>query len=93
VLGVHRTRIEHEIVNGKGRVRVGDVVYAEMEPYRGPDGSVTTLHNSLFSTVPGAPAYVSKAQTHTVDLPQYGMQWSYTDKNAIQSDYRFSYRP
>jgi len=49
------------------------------------DGSITTIA--------GAPAYVSKAQTHTVNLPQYGMEWSYTDRNAIQSDYRFTYRP
>jgi hypothetical protein len=93
VLATHRAPIEHETVNGKGRLRVGDVVYAEMEPYRGPDGTTTTLHNSLFSTIAGAPAYVSKAQTHTVNLPQYGMEWSYTDKNAIQSDYRFTHRP
>lgn len=93
VLATHRAPIDHETVDGKGRLRVGDAVYAEMEPYRGPDGTVTTLHNSLFSTIAGAPAYVSKAQTHTVKLPQYGMEWSYTDKNAIQSDYRFTHRP
>ena len=34
-----------------------DTVVAEMEPYRGADGSITTLQNSIFSTVPGSPAY------------------------------------
>ena len=67
------------------------VVEAEMEPYRGPDGSVTTLHNSIFSTVPGSPAWVAKASMNRVPLPQYGLSWEYEGRNAIQSDYRISY--
>ena len=34
-----------------------------MHPYAGPDGSTTTLNNSVFSTVPGSPAYVGVADT------------------------------
>jgi hypothetical protein len=32
---------------------VGDFIEAEMHPYTGPDGTITTLNNSIFSTVPG----------------------------------------
>ena len=59
--------------------------------YRGGDGSTTTLRDTVFSTVPGSPAYVSKASSHTVNLPQYGMVWSFEGRNAIQSDYRITF--
>ena len=63
-LGVVRAPISHEVVEGRGTLRVGDdTVVAEMEPYRGADGSITTLQNSIFSTVPGSPAWVGKAAT------------------------------
>ena len=42
---------------------------ASMHPYRGPDGSITTLNNSIFSTVPGSPAYVAKADHQRVNIP------------------------
>jgi hypothetical protein len=87
VLAVRQAPIVHETVQGKGLLQVGNVVTAEMEPYRGPDGSTTTLRDSLFSTVPGSPAYVAKAHSHRVDLPEFGMVWSFEDRNAIQSDY------
>jgi hypothetical protein len=89
VIAVNRVPIVHETVGGEGRLRVGEVVSADMEPFRGPGGEViTTLRDSLFSTVPGSPAYVAKAHTHTVNLPQYGMVWSFEGRNAIQADYR-----
>ena len=62
-----------------------------MAPYTGSGGIVTTLRDSLFSTVPGSPAYVSKAARYRVSLPKYGMAWEYEGRNAIQADYRIEY--
>ncbi len=62
-----------------------------MEPYRGPDETVTTLRDSLFSTVPGSPAWVGKASKHVVSLPEYGMEWNYEGRNAIQSDWKIAH--
>ena len=87
VVDVVRAPIMHETNEGRGTLRVGNVVSAEMEPFRGPDGTITTLRDSTFSTVPGSPAWVAKASSHTVDLPQYGMTWSFEGRNAIQSEY------
>jgi hypothetical protein len=88
VVAIERAPITHETRDGKGTLRIGDVVAAEMEPFRSPDGTtITTLRDSLFSTVPGSPAYVARANSHTVSLPHYGMEWSFEDRNAIQSDY------
>ena len=87
VLDVRRAKISHEIRDGAGTLRIDDFLTSEMAPYQGPDGTTTTLQNTVFSTVPGSPAYVGKASTHTVNLPEFGMVWSFEGRNAIQSDY------
>jgi hypothetical protein len=91
VVAVERAPISHEIVDGAGTLTVGDKISCEMHPYTGPDGTTTTLNNSIFSTVPGSPAYVSKADSQKVDIPEHGYQWSYENKNAIQSDWKLDY--
>ncbi|HLM09030.1 MAG TPA: DUF1326 domain-containing protein [Thermoleophilaceae bacterium] len=91
--GVVRAPISHEIAEGRGTLTVGDgTVVAEMEPFRGPDGSVTTLQNSIFSTVPGSPAWVGKSARFAVDLPEHGWSYSFEGSNAIQSDWAIDYR-
>ncbi len=93
VLAVTRAPVSHEVVEGRGKLVVGDgTVVAEMEPYRGADGSITTLQNSIFSTVPGSPAWVGKASTFAVDLPEDGWTYSFEGRNAIQSDWQIDYR-
>ena len=91
VKGVEFLPISHEVVDGSGVLRVGDIVETEMEPYRGPDGSITTLQNSVFSTVPGSPAWVAKAGVNRVNLEQYGMSWEYSGRNAIQSEWKIEH--
>jgi hypothetical protein len=93
VLEVVRAPVSHEVLEGKGTLRVGDdKVIASMEPYRGPDGSVTTLQNSIFSTVPGSPAWVGKAAEFKVDMPEHGWTYEFQGRNAIQSDWVIDYR-
>jgi hypothetical protein len=90
-IAVERAEITHEVDDGRGTLKIGDVVYSEMHPFQGPDGTTTTLRDSLFSTVPGSPAYVAVADEHKVDLPQFGMQWEFNGRNAIQADYRIEH--
>ena len=91
VKGVEFVPISHEVEGGSGVLRVADVVETEMEPYRGPDGSITTLQNSVFSTVPGSPAWIAKAGVNRVNLEQYGMSWEYSGRNAIQSEWKIEH--
>jgi hypothetical protein len=84
---IRRAPISHQIIDGAGVLRVGDYIEAEIHPYRGPDGSITTLNNSIFSTVPGAPAYVGVADRQRVEIPEHGLSWSAEGRNAIQSDW------
>jgi hypothetical protein len=92
IIGMERVPISHEVRGGAGELNVGDNwVAASMEPYHGPDGSVTTLRDSVFSTIPGSPAYVSKATHHRVNIPKYGIKWSFENRNAVQGDYMIAY--
>jgi hypothetical protein len=91
VKAVEAVNIEHSISGGAGKLRIEGVIDAAVEPYRGPDGSVTTLRDSVFSTVPGSPAWVSKATYNRVTLPKYGYEWSFEGRNAIQADYHISF--
>jgi hypothetical protein len=91
VKGVEFVPITHQVVEGNGMLRIPDLVETDMVPYRGPDGSITTLQNSVFSTVPGSPAWVAKAGVNRVNLPQYGMAWEYAGRNAIQSEWSMEY--
>jgi hypothetical protein len=90
-LGVERATITHEVRDGTGTLTIGSVVRSEMHSYTGPGGTTTTLRDSLFSTVPGSPAYVAVADRNDVQLPQYGMQWSLENRNAIQADYKIAH--
>ena len=89
--GLEFVPISHQVSGGAGTLRIPDLVEAEMEPYRGPDGSITTLQNSVFSTVPGSPAWVAKAGVNRVSLPQYGLSWEYEGRNAIQSEWKMEH--
>lgn len=89
IVAVHPVPIEHMVEGGKGTIRVGQVVYSEMAPYTDAQGRATSLHESVFSTIPGSPAYVSKASTHQVNIPEHGMTWELTNRNAIQGGFHF----
>jgi hypothetical protein len=90
-MAIVRAPITHEVADGQGTLRIGEAIEAHMHPYTGPDGSTTTLHDSIFSTVPGSPAYVAKADHQRVDLPEYGLKWEMEGRNAIQSDWKMTW--
>jgi hypothetical protein len=74
---------------GAGTISVGDKVHAVMAPYKSASGQTTTLRDSIFSTIDGSPAWVSKATEHRVNIPEHEMVWDFHDRNAIQGDFHF----
>lgn len=90
VVAVEKAPIRYEIKEGKGSLKVGDMIEAEMEPYRGPTGEVTTLNESVFTTIPGAPAWVSKASIYKRQTAKFGLKdIDISGHNAIQGSFRF----
>ena len=87
---VERAPVTFTVDEGKGTLKIGDVVEAVMEPYKGPTGKETTLNESVFTTIPGAPAYVAKASTYRRNSSQYGLKdVELQGHNAIQGYFRF----
>ena len=89
VVSVERAPITFDVREGRGTLRVGDVSYAELEPYKGADGSNTTLSNTIFSTVPGAPVFVGKAAHYRSKHAALGHNLDLTGHNALQSAFVF----
>jgi hypothetical protein len=82
-VAVHSVPIEHRVEGGKGTLRVGEVVEAEMTPYTDADGRPTTIHDTVFSTIPVSPAYLAKASRHRVNIPEYRMIWEFSGRNVV----------
>jgi len=92
VVSVEQAPIKYELNEGKGTLKIGSVADTEMEPYRGPTGAVTTLNESIFTTIPGAPAWVAKASKYVRKSSQYGLKdIDLQGHNAIQGSFRFEF--
>lgn len=89
IVSIERAPISFQVAQGKGALKIGQLVAAEMEPYRGPSGQVTTLNESIFSTIPGSPAYVARASHWRAKHPALDFDIDLTDRNAIQGPFRF----
>jgi hypothetical protein len=68
-------------------LKIADAGFAELEPYRGPNGAVTTLADTIFSTVPGAPVFVGKATSYRSKNPKLGHDLELSGHNALQSTF------
>lgn len=90
VKSVERVPITCTVENGRGRLAFGDAAQAELEPFVGATGQPTTLQDTVFSTIPGAPAYPGRASTF--QRPgAFGMAAvDESGKNAVQGTFHFS---
>jgi hypothetical protein len=89
VVGVERLPMTFTVEGGKGRIKIGQIAEAEMAPFIGPHGQPTTLSESVFSTIPGSPAYVSQASMYRSKVPALGIDVDLSDHNAVQGNFRF----
>lgn len=89
VVSVESVPITFDVREGKGTIKVGDVGYAELEPYKGAMGGTTTLTDTIFSTVPGAPVFVGKAPKYISKVPALGIDIELEGHNALQSNFQF----
>jgi hypothetical protein len=89
VVSVERVPITFAVDKGRGTLRIADAGFAELEPYLGPSGAVTTLADTIFSTVPGAPVFVGKASRYRSKNAALGHDIELTGHNALQSTFIF----
>jgi len=89
VVGVYDVPIDFNIVEGKGTLRIGQAMSAEMQPYTDAQGRPTKLVDTIFSTIPGSPAFVGKAMNFRVNLPAHDMTWEFNGRNAVLGNFKF----
>ncbi len=90
VVSVERVPITFDVHGGKGTLKVGTNGYAELEPYKSASGATTTLTETVFSTVPGAPVFVGKAPVYRSKNDKLGIDQDLKNHNALQSTFVFS---
>lgn len=90
VVAVERVPITFTVSEGQGILTIGDMVEAELEPFLGSTGRGTTLNDTVFSTIPGAPAFPGKAiHYRREDTGQGLMAVNIQGQNAIQGLFQF----
>jgi hypothetical protein len=89
VISVERVPITFAVNEGRGTLRVADAALAELEPYRGPDGAVTKLSDTIFSTIPGSPVFVGKATRYMSKNAALGHDLELSGHNALQGTFVF----
>jgi hypothetical protein len=89
VVAEKRAPIIFQVVEGRGMLRIGETVEANVEPFRGPSGKVTHLVESTFSPIPGWPAFLSKAEFFKMDSPELGLKLDLKGHSAVQGYFRF----
>lgn len=88
VVAVERVPVTFTVKEGKGSFKLGDAVEAEVEPLKGTTGT-TTLANSVFSSIPGSPAYVGKAPVYRANVPAVGISLDLSGRNSVQGMFHF----
>lgn len=89
VVSVERVPIQFAVQAGKGTLKVGNASYAEVEAFKGATGGTTVLSDTVFSTVPGAPAYVGKSSQFTAKNDKLGIDVNIQGHNSVQSMFVF----
>ena len=90
VVSVERAPITFTVQGGKGKLQIGSDYFAELEPYVSASGATTTLSDTVFSTVPGAPVFVGKAPIYRSKNAKLGINLDIKDHNALQSTFVFN---
>lgn len=91
VVSVERAPFVFTVEGGSGTLRIGDVVEAQLSPFVGATGKTTALYDTVFTTVPGSPAFPGTASVfrragRLLGKPDLDL----SGKNAIQGAFAFS---
>lgn len=89
VVSVESAPIMFTVESGKGMVRIGDAAEADVEPFVGAHGEPTELSHSVFSTIPGSPAYVGRSKHYRARHAGAGVNIDTRDRNSVQGHFRF----
>jgi hypothetical protein len=89
VVSLERAPISFDVRSGKGTLRIGAVVDAQVEPFLGAHGEPTELAHSIFSTIPGSPVYVGASPNYRLNQPKLGIDLTLQGHSSAQGSFRF----
>ena len=89
VVSVEKVPIEFSVDKGKGFLRVGSAISAELEPFQGATGGTTALIDTTFSSIPGSPEYVGKAPSYKANHAALGLNIDLQGRMSIQGNFLF----
>jgi len=91
VVAVERVPITCTVREGQGVLTFGTVAEARLSGFKGATGEATTLLDSVFSTIPGAPAYPGTASVFRRSESHHGLaDVDISGRNAVQGSFRFT---
>ena len=87
VIAVEQVPITFEVKGVDGVIKIGSSVEAALKPFQGATGENTAMHDTIFTTIPGSPAYVGKASHYKANTPEF--QIDLTGHNAVSGSFKF----
>jgi hypothetical protein len=85
---VERVPIDFVVEGVKGTLKVGNAIGAALEPFKGATGKETSMHDTIFTTIPGSPAFVGKASEYHANAP--GFKVNLKNHNAVSGKFQFA---
>ncbi len=89
VVSVQRAPISFDVKSGKGTLRIGADVAAQVQPLIGAHGEPTELSHSIFSTIPGSPVYLATSPDYRLKQDGLGIDLHLQGHSAAQGSFRF----
>ena len=87
VIAVEQAPITFDIQGVNGTIKIGKKIEAELAPFTGATGKETAIYDTIFTTIPGSPAYVGKASHYKVNEPEF--QIDLEGHNAVSGSFKF----
>jgi hypothetical protein len=90
VVGIERAAIAFKLREGKGSLKVGQVIDARLAaPSHGRAGHGAVPHDDICTTLPGSEAHLAEAATYRVNSPTYGFALDLQDYQVMQGRFHF----
>lgn len=89
VVSVERAPITFDVEKNRGSLRIGSDISGELQPFEGATGELTTLHDAVFSVIPGAPAYVGTAPSFKMKNDKVGIDLELRPCSSVQGAFLF----
>ena len=88
VAAVELVPITFQVQGVNGALRVGSAIEADLAPFKGATGKETAMYDTIFTTIPGSPAFVGKASKYRANAP--GFEIDLSGHNAVSGSFRFA---